>query len=1035
MKPLSGLQHVYGPRAMYLHVNKYATLLLALLALLSLSACGAAGKAGQLQRVAFVEAPPPVSSGLPALPSNHVGPRAISAAATVLIKGNSYYQAASDTSSGIGTLDLHPAASSLAWGLYQFGATSGETVEQLSFNLTGLDAGEKCWIAISDYSKGRWSFFSPQTSASGNFDLSAEAAGRFVSPGGAIYVAVLAYDNVTFSVMDVSLRFGDRYSVSGKVLDGMGGPLEGITVRSTLGGVSAVTDANGDYSLAAVPNGSWPLVASADGYSFFATPTLVDVSGADASAPDIIGCESYSNYSSDQYEPNNFIEEAHQASQDEVLTMTLSAFQDPADYTEFQFDTAGSYAIRMRDLDGDMFFPQLSTQDINGNYLVSSSEIFQGEVLVPVLLSKPGIVRIRSSIVGGGGHYTLEVVPAPDGLRSISGQALEGGVTPRSWRPLALTGDTIDGSVRFFTGYDGPYELDFLLPGVYQITPYGDTEYNYDPGHLDADTSSASYTDLNFSLTQLVTLDSYEPNNSEGTAYDLGLVSSLTTYSPLAIGPSDTDVVDFYRFHVASGKYFEIKLNTYTNAGQLVPFSLNCYPAGAGVADTGFVTPSGMILRDGPQDALDYIIWITCPSGKSEIVPYELSIEPIDAYKVQASATLDGLPIQGARFRVTGPNCSWSFEQFTDASGLTTPFLAREGEKFMYEARRFGFNTYGQSKYITIPASDSIVTFDAQDAESDDNFEPNGGGPPTDPAFLDYPVDISATSSGNDDDDAYQFVPPAVGTYKLVCTPAPGYEKVRYYAVIGYAPDMSVAGQLETRGPRELLVNLTHHAPYLLFITSDQSFKYQLSLEATSDAFHITGTCTDESSNPLPYVNIFEPASGLSWFSDMNGSFDIGYRGAGDYVLQAYLPGYQLSAGDPYEITVHVAAADQNVPLSFGPGTADAFEPNNDWGTAYAINLSTDYSAVVGSQLSSDTDDYYYINPTPGDHVWIEVHNVVGGDLVNFTVYDSLQNPLGTGQLQDSTSRRLDFVASDPAGYYLRIVGQGDYTISSGIAP
>ncbi len=79
------------------------------------------------------------------------------------------------------------------------------------------------------------------------------------------------------------------YAVSGILLDADGKPLAGVTV--TIDGKTAVTDANGRYTLSGLAAGTYDLTASKDGYSF--APTQITLS-ADNPNPDIrlVGTES-----------------------------------------------------------------------------------------------------------------------------------------------------------------------------------------------------------------------------------------------------------------------------------------------------------------------------------------------------------------------------------------------------------------------------------------------------------------------------------------------------------------------------------------------------------------------------------------------------------------------------------------------------------------------------------------------------------------------------------------------------------------------
>ena len=130
------------------------------------------------------------------------------------------------------------------------------------------------------------------TNANGDYTLTIVGNGNYiVTPSKAGYAFSPVNRPVTVNGADITGQdfTGTTYSISGKVMAG-GAPLSGVTI--TLSGVAsrtAISNANGDYTLTTVGNGNYTVTPSKAGYTFTPVNRPVTVSGADVTGQDFTG--------------------------------------------------------------------------------------------------------------------------------------------------------------------------------------------------------------------------------------------------------------------------------------------------------------------------------------------------------------------------------------------------------------------------------------------------------------------------------------------------------------------------------------------------------------------------------------------------------------------------------------------------------------------------------------------------------------------------------------------------------------------------
>jgi hypothetical protein len=123
------------------------------------------------------------------------------------------------------------------------------------------------------------------TDASGGYTFAGLPNGPYtVTPSKAGYVFAPTSAPVTMTGSNVTQNFVATlltYAISGSVKDSTNAPIAGVTVAlSAPASMTTTTDASGNYTFAAVPNGSYTLTASMALWTIAPTSTPVTVNGA-----------------------------------------------------------------------------------------------------------------------------------------------------------------------------------------------------------------------------------------------------------------------------------------------------------------------------------------------------------------------------------------------------------------------------------------------------------------------------------------------------------------------------------------------------------------------------------------------------------------------------------------------------------------------------------------------------------------------------------------------------------------------------------
>ena len=280
----------------------------------------------------------------------------------------------------------------------------------------------------------------------------------------------------------------DLHTVSGKIKDENGDPMEGVEVKVAphcLGATphqSMFTDANGEYVVTGLTDGMYQLMPVLEGYAF--TPPQIDVTlngediVLDEDNPDEVFVGAEADEEPEGLRIRGTIVDA-EGTPIEGVSVTLEPLSEGAspeqtvatdDSGRYQFDglLMGEYRIRPS-MDGVTFTPDridLMVHDMNVD-----DQDFAGDIVVVI-----GLNRIRGFVLDELGV----------GIEGIS-VTLE----PRSEAHLGRT---------VLTNANGRYEFNDLANGDYRIRPVTDG-FAYTPNAIDVVVLDANVDDQNFAAT------------------------------------------------------------------------------------------------------------------------------------------------------------------------------------------------------------------------------------------------------------------------------------------------------------------------------------------------------------------------------------------------------------------------------------------------------------------------------------------------------------------------------------------------------
>jgi hypothetical protein len=1003
--------------------------------LLALTACGGrASLAGT--PVQLTPTPPGMTTtpaSLPALPADELlNPRRMTAAVDATQNGAGFVQKSGNAVLSGNSLQLASGASQVAWGLYLFGGAPGEQITDLSYALSGLDAGEKVYCAVGDFSSGRWSYLPLSGQASATFTLPSGNPSPVQSPLGNSWILLATFGGDDVTVDSLKLTYPNRHNVTGQVLDMLGNGIDGVRVSTSFAGVAAVTAADGTYTLEGMPDGTWPLLAARDGFAFYSQPSYVTLAGADAVAPDLLGNPHGSRFDNYDYLPNNNINGApFYDLENDVLNESLSADDDQFDCYRFTVTANGSYRLQFSNPDLGIKSPYLNLVDGAGNTIGNSVNILDGEVGVGFTVNTaPQDFVCSLNCQGGGGKYQLRL---QSGVSSRLLLKLDSMGTPLNTGLVSVANDDSGLTTRYFVSMYVPspfsfavYDPSYPLGSIHATPSLG--AYVFNPMVADLTVSAGTLATQTFTTAPPVLTDSFEPNDFDSQAHAITLpYSSALGPDPLKLTATSPigDTTDFFTCTPPMGS----AIGAYVSAPGIEPgqplFSLTVY------SDV-FDQLSTMTVLNGVVAALPtaltngnkiYIV-VQPADSKNQTLAYGLSVQAIpNPVKFQLAARVTGgdlLP--GAKFLLFDP----TFYRFTPLTagndGLTPPLYLTGGFEIRAECYRYGTAHERQTLLYNVPPSDSVLYFDAPDL-GNDALEPNNDGSLAYPEQA-LPATIDATiGQASDNGDYYQLAPGDGKPFKVSLSEAGGCEVsiTMYDHNNSYVADATVADGGTAYLPNDGMSG----QKIFVGMYEDRETHYQLDI-TTADAYRITGTVKDVATNPLDaqvvVVETGDHATSASWDA---GKYQFyGLYPPGNYTIAAFMPNYDPGANtQPVTITNADAVVDFS---NLMPVNHDDFEPNDDEITATPAVLATNYVCAVGS--TTDYADYFKVALAAGDRVrfkvtpqdpWMTTSTGILDAYTSFGVY-------GTHQPDGSTV--IDYTVPENDDYVFYVTGQAHYT-------
>ena len=177
------------------------------------------------------ELPTPVG-GLPQLPADRAG----SDLTEYLLAGTATFQRSANVSESGSSIVLDSTAAVPAWAIYGFDPL-GDPLDSFHISID-VPEGSEAWLALADYSLGRWEMHGP-------FEKSSTVAAdneRHLSPAGVFYAAVIAQGSAPSTVSACSVRTITANNTA-PMADISAAPLSGNTPLNVDFNASASSDA------------------------------------------------------------------------------------------------------------------------------------------------------------------------------------------------------------------------------------------------------------------------------------------------------------------------------------------------------------------------------------------------------------------------------------------------------------------------------------------------------------------------------------------------------------------------------------------------------------------------------------------------------------------------------------------------------------------------------------------------------------------------------------------------------------------------
>ncbi|GEM_PF-1535299 len=996
---------------------------------LLLSACG--GRSGSVPTTELPDLTAVIgdlAAALPALPpGGDFNPHKMSSEVTAGHTGDQAFDHSAPTVTLAGAqAEFHPGAGELGWAIYEFAGSPADEIAHVGFVTSLREPGALVYVAISNYSAGTWEHLGPRNQDAGEI-VPAGGEGDYASENGHTYVAIFAFDEDMYNIDFVRLTYANRYPVSGQVVDRSGAGIPNCLITTSIGpgGGGIMTAADGTFTLPAVPDGSWHLMATKPGLVFYNNPEVITVSGGPLTGVQVIGEKNLSHFDPiESHEPNDTWWEAPVMDLATPVIDFISASDDPDDFYRFEFTVPGQYYFRMLG-DPTIMFPYVEVYNEHGYLIENSTWVYNGTVYVGFAVAAPRTIYMHASCSGGGGEYQVQL--GNGNLNSIGGDVTNGGGLGYVKVRLQAGSDLTD----LYTSTVGNYSVKFVQPVSTTVTPDPDGEdaYTYTPVNAVVDLSLGDDPNVDFSGTGLFAIDTYEPNDTDLTANEFAL--PLTSHDPMKIGAGDNQ--DWYKFKPAAGQRIIVNCDfDYTENTGLPPISMYLHSSTETYIGYSFKTDTGLELRlegENDTDGDYYFLEMSCWSHRT--FPYALTIEEYTGYTVEVGALWVGesnsYGLEGARIDVFNPGQDWLQSFVTAHSGLTEMGIElMDGEELFVELFRYGVTCDRYTQHLTVSGEDQTYWFRCNWDECDDAWESNNlyG------KYVDYPMDFDATLSGDSDYvDKYIFTPASTDPLHVQIS-SPDNDRYFTLNLIERSTETLIVWR-EWHGDFDALLPTVGTVEHILEIASyDGDGSYHVSADET-EGYMLSGTVLDTVMAPVPNAYVYCPAIGEVWQSGSwspESNYELGPFAPGSYQIYIYGANWASSPASPWTLDITSSDVVQNFEFSWN--YTDANEPNNDTGTATPLASG----AVVAGNMDSDSDNMDWYSVTVGGPTMISstvLYEKWRGDPYLTLYHTDGSTTLDYSWTVDIGQQRVDYLLPGAGTYYLRIYASGAnyYTI------
>lgn len=548
--------------------------------------------------------------------------------------------------------------------------------------------------------------------------------------------------DVLASMEAIDADLGGGYNISGRVTNGASG-VSGVTVSA--GEATTTTDANGNYTLGGLGDGTYTVVPTKTGCTFNPPSSQVMLAGDHATGIDF-SLVTYSirgtvrvgdtPLSGVTITSGNQVVATNASGEYTLSGLLAGTYPVTPAKTEYTFTPASrNVTVTNADVNAQDFAATLNTYSISGA-ITRNGQAVVGAVVsltggpggsdttdAAGAFSFSGLPAGNYTITPSKSHHTFtptnrSVTVGPNATGrdftataaySISGTILEG-ATPLSG--VAVTG----GGRMTTTNGSGEYTLTGVPPGTHTVTPQKE-DYGFTPVSQVVNVTDADLTDIDFqgsfqtfSLGGTLTLNGAAV---EGAQVALNTGATTTTdaegtylFSGLATGTYT--VTPTKAEHTFTPGFREVNLSTADNLDVNFTAGLNTYSVSGTVLSGGQAVPGVTVTAGGrtTTTAGDGTYMLTgLTAGTYTVVPSKLgyAFSPADrdvnVGPSQLGINFDGTQVLtlGGRITVDGVG----LEGVTVTAGDRTTTTNADGE--------YAFNNVTRGNYTVVPALDGYL--------------------------------------------------------------------------------------------------------------------------------------------------------------------------------------------------------------------------------------------------------------------------------------------------------------------------------------